>query len=73
MIDISNIPPENYIFQGGTRLDENGHLKSNGGRVIFIGALNENLEAAKLQALAGADALDYKDKYYRRDIAYDVY
>ena len=72
LINTAKVPAENYIYQGGTTIDADGHLLSNGGRVLFIGALDTDLSVARQQALAGADALEYADKFFRRDIAYDA-
>jgi len=71
-IDVIAIPTENYIFHGGTKFDSAGSLVSNGGRVLFIGAMDEDLQRARQQALKGCEALVFERKNYRSDIGYDV-
>lgn len=63
--------PENVmIFQAGTA--QNGdEVVTNGGRVLCVTALDTNLDSAVAAARKAMDAINFQDKYYRRDIAYE--
>ncbi len=72
LIDMKDLPQATFNFQGGTKLSEEGKIISNGGRVIFVGAMDAKLSEARKKALAAADALIMSDKFYRRDIGADI-
>ncbi|QXK91667.1 phosphoribosylamine--glycine ligase [Neoehrlichia mikurensis] len=60
--------PNINVFHAGTKLDSNGNVISNGGRVLNIVAEADNLASAKHQAYAALDLLDWPDGVYRYDI-----
>ncbi|MEM6268018.1 MAG: phosphoribosylamine--glycine ligase [Bacteroidota bacterium] len=64
--------PDAMVFQAGTKRDEAG-LKTNGGRVIAVSAFGATLTEALQRSLTGAEAIEFKGKYYRRDIGRDLY
>ena len=53
-------------------LKKNNKYFSSGGRVLNSTVLNKNLKVARSQALKILDNLDWENKYYRRDIGYQV-
>lgn len=55
------------VFHAGTKL-ENGDILTNGGRVLGVTALGNNLDSAIKQAYEYAKLIDFKDMHYRRDI-----
>ncbi len=57
-----------FIFHAGTKVDENGSLVTNGGRVLGVTALGSDLSKASQKAYALCDRIDFKSKYLRRDI-----
>lgn len=59
------------IFHAGTKL-ENGKLKTNGGRVLAITSLSENMESAVQQSIQKAESINFEGKYYRKDIGFDL-
>ena len=66
--------PENgdaMIFHSGTKIKA-GELVTNGGRVLAITALGDNIEKALEKAYATAEKVEYKGKYYRKDIGQDL-
>ena len=64
--------PENrekfFCFHAGTRLDENGRTLTNGGRVLGVTALGENLVAARAAAYEAVRKISFDGKYFRQDI-----
>jgi phosphoribosylamine--glycine ligase len=55
------------IFHAGTMADQNGIL-ANGGRVLAVNAVADDLPAALQAAYAAIDTLDWADGFCRRDI-----
>ena len=58
---------DNMVFVAGAKL-ENGELLTNGGRVLNVVAVGDNLEDARAKAYANAEKIEFKDKCYRKDI-----
>jgi len=58
-------------FHAGTELD-NGIIKSNGGRVIAITSLQDNLFDAVQNATADAGRIYFDGRYFRPDIGVDL-
>ncbi len=57
-----------YVFHSGTKLDDAGKVVTNGGRVIGVTALGENLVQARANAYKATELLDFDNKYMRHDI-----
>ena len=55
------------VFQAGTRA-ENGQILANGGRVLCVTALGNDLKEAQQRAYEGMSRLSMDDSQYRRDI-----
>jgi len=55
------------IFQAGTR-NEKGTILTNGGRVINVVASGNSLQSAIKRVYNECVKIDYKDRFYRRDI-----
>lgn len=60
------------IFHAGTKLDEKKRLLTNGGRVIAVTSLAETLPDALLKSFQAASEIEWKGRYYRRDIGQDI-
>lgn len=56
-----------YVFHAGTKFDE-GKIVTNGGRVLGVVAKGDNLKAARANAYAATDWIDFANKYKRNDI-----
>lgn len=66
--------PQNYttLFHAGTRLADDGQVLTNGGRVMAVTALGTTLDEARQRSQAGAEAVQFEGKYFRRDIGLDL-
>ena len=70
---IANIPPESgsgKVFHAGTRLDGQGRVLTDGGRVLCAVGLGDNLRSAQQKAYRLVGAIDWKSAYFRTDIGY---
>lgn len=56
------------VFQAGTKYDENKNLVTNGGRVLGVTAIGNNLEEALQNAYKAVKKISFDGMYYRRDI-----
>ncbi|XTZ12302.1 MAG: phosphoribosylamine--glycine ligase [cyanobacterium endosymbiont of Rhopalodia inflata] len=57
------------VFQAGTAL-EGDRLITDGGRVLGVTAIRQNLSEAIIEVYQGVDCIDFEGKYYRRDIGH---
>lgn len=55
------------VFHAGTKKD-NGKFYTNGGRVLGISAIAEDIEKAREKAYRAVSVITFKDAHYRRDI-----
>ena len=58
-----------HVFHAGTA-DVEGKIVTNGGRVLCVTALGDNVKTAQKLAYATADKIEFAGKQYRRDIGY---
>lgn len=56
------------VFHAGTAMQD-GQMVTAGGRLLGVTGLGENIAAAREQAYAAVEHIDYKGKHFRRDIA----
>ncbi len=56
------------VFHAGTKIDENGNLVTNGGRVLGVSAIGETLEEALNKAYKAIEKISFEGIQYRRDI-----
>lgn len=72
---IHGLPPGNaaghdaHVFHAGTA-DENGNVVTNGGRVLCVTALGENVAQAQKRAYEAAASIQFDGMQYRKDIGY---
>ena len=57
-----------YVFHSGTAKDFDGNIITNGGRVLGVTAIGDNLKEARANAYAAVDWVDFDNKYYRHEI-----
>ena len=56
------------VFHAGTKRDEDGTIRTSGGRVLGVTAVGENLDAAIDGAYAAAKHISFQDMHFRTDI-----
>ena len=66
-LDIAAADPKVKIFHAGTRRDE-GRLLADGGRVLGVTSLGQDLAAARDRAYAAVDRISWPQGFCRRDI-----
>ena len=57
-----------YVFHSGTKFDDEGKVVTNGGRVIGVTAIGDNLVDARANAYKAIELIDFDNKYFRHDI-----
>lgn len=62
---------ETIVFHTGTSL-ENGNVVTNGGRVIAVSSYGSDKAEALEKSFLAANKIEYKDKYFRKDIGKDL-
>jgi len=58
-----------HVFHAGTT-DSNGHVVTNGGRVLCVTALGDTVKLAQNRAYEVAETISFDGAQYRRDIGY---
>jgi len=58
-----------HVFHAGTT-DENGQVVTNGGRVLCVTALGDNVAQAQKRAYEAAASIQFDGMQYRKDIGY---
>jgi phosphoribosylamine---glycine ligase len=71
-LGLKNDPEQAIIFHAGTSLAKDGRVLSNGGRVIAVTGIGQNLEEALQHAYGSVSQICWKDHYYRKDIGQDL-
>ena len=56
------------VYHAGTAFSENGEIVTNGGRVLGVTALGENLTDARAKAYREVGKITFKDAFFRHDI-----
>jgi phosphoribosylamine--glycine ligase len=61
--------PDVKVFHAGTKIDAKGRLVTDGGRVLGVTALGDDLAAAKARAYEAVKLIQFTGMHYRTDIA----
>lgn len=64
-------PKETLVFHAGTK-EENGQVKTNGGRVMAFTSLGRNMEDALAKSYRSIEKVSFQDMNYRKDIGFDI-
>ena len=59
------------VFHSGTALKD-GNIVTNGGRVMAVTSYGTNKDEALKKSFTEAEKIDFKDKYFRKDIGKDL-
>lgn len=59
------------VFHAGTKLNAEGQVVTNGGRVIAVSSYGKDKAEALAKSFAEAQKIEFTDKYFRRDIGQD--
>ncbi|MFW2178106.1 MULTISPECIES: phosphoribosylamine--glycine ligase [unclassified Moraxella] len=58
------------VFHAGTKTGENGEILTNGGRVLCVTALGDDVQDAQVKALSACGTISFDGLQYRRDIGW---
>ncbi len=61
-----------YVFHSGTKLNEEGRIVTNGGRVLGVTANGANVKEAREKAYEAVGLIHFQNKFCRSDIAKSV-
>jgi phosphoribosylamine--glycine ligase len=67
-LDAANALPHAKVFHAGTAAKD-GHIVTNGGRVLGVTVLGEDLKSAQAAAYAAVEKIHFEGAHFRRDIA----
>jgi len=59
------------LFHAGTK-EENGHILTNGGRVLAVTSYGKSFKDALKTSKENAELIDFEGKYFRKDIGFDL-
>ncbi|MFO0798830.1 MAG: phosphoribosylamine--glycine ligase [Gemmataceae bacterium] len=68
-IDEADSLPGVKVFHAGTKLDPKGRVLTDGGRVLAVTALGDDLRAAKARAYEAVKLISFPGMHFRTDIA----
>jgi phosphoribosylamine--glycine ligase len=68
-LDVATAVNSVTLFHAGTARDEQGTLRTAGGRVLNVAATGSDLEVARTRAYEAAGLIKFKGMHFRHDIA----
>ncbi len=61
-----------FVFHAGTKFGSSGEVLTNGGRVLGVTALGDDLKEARANAYRAAELVTFDNKYFRHDIGHAI-
>ena len=61
-----------FVFHAGTKLNDQGQIVTNGGRVLGVIAAGGNLKEARANAYKATEWVEFGNKYMRNDIGHAI-
>ncbi|MFN6946541.1 MAG: phosphoribosylamine--glycine ligase [Cytophagaceae bacterium] len=65
-------PEDVLVFHAGTKSGKDGKVYTDGGRVLTVTAFGTEMQDALNKANKAAEVINWQEKYYRRDIGFDL-
>ncbi len=65
---LQDVDKDCVVFHAGTKLNENGEIVTNGGRVLGVSVLGRTHEEARNKAFENVKRIDFEGMQYRNDI-----
>ncbi len=66
---LDEVDDDVLVFHAGTTIDDRGHTRTNGGRVLSVVGLGDDVSSARSTAYRAASKITWKQQQYRTDIA----
>ncbi|MBP6155070.1 MAG: phosphoribosylamine--glycine ligase [Chitinophagales bacterium] len=63
---------DSFVFHCGTTINNDGDLVTNGGRVLAVTSLHDDWKEALKISNKNAANISFENKYYRKDIGFDL-
>jgi phosphoribosylamine--glycine ligase len=70
LIDLAGVPDDSIVFHAGTSLDDQGQLRTAGGRVFAVTGVAPSFAEAQERSRFGADQVRFDGRQLRRDIGW---
>jgi phosphoribosylamine--glycine ligase len=62
---------DSIVFHAGTKINEEGNLVSNGGRVLAVTSVGETITDAANKSKKILEQIHFEGMYFRKDIGYE--
>ena len=69
---LENVSDKSTVFHAGTILSTNGTFNTSGGRVLSVSSKGRNLNEAKMNTYGNINKIEFKNSYFRNDIALGI-
>ncbi|MFA7191044.1 MAG: phosphoribosylglycinamide synthetase C domain-containing protein, partial [Dehalococcoidales bacterium] len=66
---LDDVDHDIMVFHAGTKLNSQGKVVTDGGRVLTVVATGNSIEEARSRVYDNIGRISFKDCYYRKDIA----
>ncbi len=61
------------VFHAGTKMDNNGNIITNGGRVLNVVGIDKEFKIAQEKAYSAIELINFENMHYRKDIGNKAY